>query len=244
MTQSETKIVVKDLEVDTEEPILLTSFPGIGLVGTIATAHIITEYNLKSVGYIDSKKLPPVSTLLDGVAVPPIRIYQIKDKNLLLLHSDVPIKEEIANELVQKIINWALSNKVRRIYSLAGVATFDNQNRVFGAATKSELLDEFKEHAEVFQTGTITGVAGSLLNECVMQDFPGLILLGETFGSNPDPRAAAKLIEALNGLFDLKVDTERLIEEAEFVEAQMARLAEQTQNEEKEATREEFPMFG
>ncbi|HID43712.1 MAG TPA: proteasome assembly chaperone family protein, partial [Archaeoglobaceae archaeon] len=133
----------------------------------------------------------------------------------------------------------------RRILSMAGVATFEGKNRVFGAATAPELLDELKDYVEIFKTGTISGIAGSILNECVIRRFPGLILLGETYGFNPDPRAAAQVIEALNKIFGMDVGIERLIKEAEFIEAQMQKLAEQTKvQEEKEPTREEFPMFG
>ena len=43
----------------------------------------------------------------------------------------------------------------------------------------------------------------------------------------------------------MSIDTERLIKEAEFIEAQMQKLAEETKvQEEKEPKKEEFPMFG
>jgi len=241
--KSETEFIVEKLDV--KNPYVLTSFPGIGLVGTIASAHLITEYKLDSIGYIDAKDLPPVATLLDGVVIPPIRIYQVEENEMVIIHSDVPIKEETVYDLAQRIVKWASGINAKRIYSMAGVASFEGKNRVFGAATTSELLDELRGHVEIFKTGTITGIAGSLLNICVMRRFPGLILLGETYGFNPDPRAAAQIIEALNKIFGMDVGVERLIKEAEFIEAQMQKLAEQTRaQEEKEAKKEEFPMFG
>jgi uncharacterized protein len=243
MTESGTEIIVEKLDV--KNPTVLTSFPGIGLVGTIASAHLITEYKLDSIGYIDAKDLPPIATLLDGVVIPPIRIYQVVENEILIIHSDVPIKEEVVYDLVHRIVTWASGINARRIFSMAGVATFEGKNRVFGAATSPELLDELKEHVEIFKTGTISGIAGSLLNECVIRRFPGLILLGETYGFNPDPRAAAQVVEALNKIFGMDVGVERLIKEAEFIEAQMQKLAEQTKvQEEKEVKKEEFPMFG
>jgi uncharacterized protein len=241
--QTDTEIIVEKLDI--KNPVIVTSFPGIGLVGTIASAHLITEFKLKSVGYIDAKNLPPIATLLDGIVVPPIRIYQLTDNEIVFIHSDVPIKEEIVYDLVHRIVEWASGINAKKIYSMAGVATFEGKNRVFGAATREELLDELKEHVEIFKTGTISGIAGSILNECVIRRFPGLILLGETYGFNPDPRAAAQVIEALNKIFGMDVGTERLIKEAEFIEAQMQKLAEETKvQEEKPVTKEEFPMFG
>lgn len=55
--------------------------------------------------------------------------------------------------------------------------------------------------------------------------FPGLALLGETLRFNPDPRAAAELIKVLNRIFGWSVDVEKLIKEAEIIEAHMQKLA-------------------
>jgi uncharacterized protein len=238
-----TEVVVDRVEVD--NPIILASFPGIGLVGTIATAHFIMELKLEAIGMIESKGVPPIATLLDGIIHPPIRIYQSKDYDFVLIHSDVPIIPEMAYEMSSKIVDWAVSIEARRIFSMAGVATFESKHRVFGAATTKELLEEIKRHVEVFKTGTISGIAGSILNECVVKKFPGFALLGETLGFNPDPRAAAQVITALNNIFGWKVNVEKLIKEAEFIEAQMQKLAEQTRiHEERLARKEEFPMYG
>ncbi|HIP63568.1 MAG TPA: proteasome assembly chaperone family protein, partial [Archaeoglobus profundus] len=73
----------------------------------------------------------------------------------------------------------------------------------------------------------------------------GLALLGETLGFNPDPRAAAEVINVLNRMFNWDINVEKLIKEAEIIEAQMQRLAEQTKlHEEKAFKREELPMYG
>lgn len=233
------EIVVEGISV--KRPILITSFPGIGLVATIATAHFTTELNLEIIGLIESESLPPVVSLLDGIVLPPVRIYQAKDYEFILIHSDVPVPPMFTHELSKDIIAWASEMGVRRVFSLAGVATFEDKKRVFGAVTHKELLPEIEKHVEIFKTGTISGIAGSILNECVARKVPGIALLGETSGFNPDPRAAASLIEALNRIFGWNISTERLIKEAEFIEAQMQKLAEQARVQEK---REVLPMFG
>jgi uncharacterized protein len=179
------------------------------------------------------------------VIAPPIRLYESAEYNAILIHSDIPIALEISGLLSQEIVNWAKSINATKIYSLAGVATFEGKHRVFGAATTKELLDEIKDHVEVFRTGTISGLAGSILNECVYQDFPGFALLGETSGFNPDPRASAQIIEVLNNILGWSIGVDRLIKEAEFIETQMQKLAEQTRIQEQKVSRkEEFPMYG
>lgn len=236
--EPEAEIIVEKSPI--KNAILVTSFPGIGLVGTIASAYFINELKLDAIGVLESKLLPPIASLYEGLVLPPIRIYESEDLNLLLIHSDVPIVPQIAYEISKTIVNWAREVKAKRVYSLAGIATFEDKKRVFGAVTQKELIDEIKDHVEIFRTGTISGIAGSILNECVATRFPGIALLGETSGFNPDPRAAANLIGAMNKILGWRISVNKLIEEAEFIEAQMQKLAEQAVQEVK---REEFPMY-
>ncbi len=243
MNDFETKIIVE--KVDVRNPILITSFPGIGLVGTIVSSHFIMELNLEQIGIIESKSLPPIASLMDGIILPPVRIYQSVDLGFVLIHSDVPIVPYAVHEMSQRIVDWAMKINAKRIFSLAGVATFEDKKRVFGAATTKELLEEIKNYVEIFKSGTISGIAGSILTECVAKKFPGLALLGETLGFNPDPRAAAEVINVLNKMFDWNVSVEKLIKEAEMIEAQMQKLAEQARmHEERAVRREELPMYG
>ncbi len=237
----DTRVIVD--KVDIKNPIVFTSFPGIGLVGTIASTHFITELKLEQIGVIESKDLPPIASLMDGIILPPIRIYQSVDLGFVLIHSDVPILPHIAYEISEKILDWAVEIEAKRIFSLAGVTTFEDKKRVFGAATSKELLDEIKDYVEIFKSGTISGIAGSILNECVARKFPGLALLGETLGFNPDPRAAAEVIKVLNRMFGWDISVEKLIKEAELIEAQMQKLAEQARMQEV-GKREELPMYG
>jgi len=240
---SDVKIVVD--KIDVKNPLLFTSFPGIGLVGTIASAHFISELELEQIGIIESKALPPIASLMDGVILPPIRIYQSKEFEFVLIHSDVPILPYATYDASQKIVEWAIEINAKKIFSLAGVATLEDKRRVFGAATSKDLLDEIKDYVEIFRSGTISGIVGCILNECVAKKFPGFVLLGETLGFNPDPKAAAELVNVLNRMFGWDVSIEKLIKEAEMIEAQMQKLAEEARmQEEKLAKKEELPMYG
>ncbi len=236
----ESEIIVEKLEV--ENPLLITSFPGIGLVGTIASGHMIMELNLKQVGVLESRYIPPVATLYEGVVMPPIRVYEHKELNFVLIHSDIPIVPQLSYDISVSILDWAQEIGVKRVLTLAGIATFEESRRVFGAATRKELLEELKEHVEIFRMGTISGVAGSILVECVARKIDGFALLGETAGFNPDPRAAAEVIRVMNKIFNWNISVERLEKEAEMIEAQMQKLAEQTKVQ--EMKKEELPMYG
>jgi len=237
------KIITKPLSL--ENPIIVEGFPGIGLVGNIASQHLIDELDMEYVGSMESKYFPPIAVLFNGIINMPVRIYQSKDHNILTVISDIPIHPTISYEVSKVLVDWAQSINVKEIVSIAGIATMSSEEKVFGAATNDDMLDKIKDHVEIFQVGTISGISGSVMTECVMRNIPAISLLGETNSPNPDPRAAASVIKILNKIYDLPIDTDNLMEQAEQIEIELQKLAEQVKtSEEGEQPRREFPMYG
>ena len=54
-----------------------------------------------------------------------------------------------------------------------------------------------------------------------------VLLLGETRGPNPDPRAGIKVVEALSAIYDFDVPIEPMKEQAEEIEQMLHKLSEQ-----------------
>ncbi len=236
-------IITKSISL--ENPIIFEGFPGIGLVGNIASQHLIDELDMEYIGSIESKYFPPIAVLFNGIINMPVRIYESVEHNILTVISEIPIHPTISYEVSKVLIDWAQSLNVKEIVSIAGIATMSAENKVFGAATNEEMLDKIKEHVEVFQVGTISGISGSVMTECYMRNIPAVSLLGETNSPNPDPRAAAMVIKILNNLYNLSINTENLLEQAEQIELELQKLAEQVRtSEEGEQPRREFPMYG
>ncbi|MCD4808655.1 MAG: proteasome assembly chaperone family protein [Methanosarcinales archaeon] len=237
------KIITKPLSL--ENPIIVEGFPGIGLVGNIASQHLIDELDMEYVGSMESKYFPPIAVLFNGIINMPVRIYQSKDHNILTVISDIPIHPTISYEVSKVLVDWAQSINVKEIVSIAGIATMSSEEKVFGAATNHDMLDKIKDHVEIFQVGTISGISGSVMTECVMRNIPAISLLGETNSPNPDPRAAASVISILKIIYGLPIDTENLMDQAEQIEVELQKLAEQVKtSEEGEQPRREFPMYG
>lgn len=83
------------------------------------------------------------------------------------------------------------------------------------------------------------------MSECLVRGIPAISLLGATRSQNPDPRAASVVIDVLNVLYGFGINTGNLIEQAEKIEVEMQRLAEDVRTSEQPATpRKEFPMYG
>ncbi|HUV83848.1 MAG TPA: proteasome assembly chaperone family protein [archaeon] len=231
--------------ISLENPIIIEGFPGIGLVGNIAAQHLIDELEMEYVGTIESKYFPPIAVLFNGMVNMPVRIYESKKHNILTVISDIPIHPTISYEVSKVLIDWAQSLNVKEIVSIAGIATMTmGENKVFGAATSEEMLEKIKEHVEIFQVGTISGISGSVMTECNMRKIPAISLLGETNSPNPDPRAAAAVIKILNKLYDFSIEINNLMEQAEQIEVELQKLAEQVKSSEQgDQPRREFPMY-
>ena len=231
-----------------QNPVVIEGFPGIGLIGNIASQYIVNKLEMDYLGAIDSRFFPPLSVLVGGVAHMPVRIYEKADLGVVVISSDIPVHPAASYDIARGIVSWAESIGAREMVCLAGITVMSDQQRVFGAASTEEMLERIKDKVEVFEIGTISGISGSVMNECLLRKVPAICLLGETHSMAPDPRAAIVTIKMLNTLYDLDVDTAELEERADEIELQMQKLAEQvksTSAEEVPGKKElQFPMYG
>lgn len=239
--------VVLEREPTVKNPVLIEGFPGIGLVGNIASQYIVHELNMTYIGAMNSKFFPPLAVLLGGVVNMPVRIYEEAKRGVVVLTADIPIHPLASYDIGKEIVSWAESINVKEMVCLAGITVMGDQHRVFGAVSQKDMLEKIKDRTEIFELGTITGITGSIMNECRIRNLPALCLLGETTSAEPDPRAAIASVETLNKIYDLGVSTKKLEEQAEQIEQQMSQLAQQmkaaTPAPEEQMPRE-FPMYG
>ena len=240
--------VILEKELSVKNPILIEGFPGIGLVGNIASQYIVNELKMTYLGAMSSKFFPPLAVLLGGVVNMPVRIYEEESKGIVVLTADIAVHPMASYDIGKEIVSWAESINTREMVCLAGITVMSEQRRVFGAVSKKDILDRIKDKVEVFELGTITGITGSIMNECRIRNMPAICLLGETASAEPDPRAAIATIETLNKIYDLGVNTAKLAEQTEQIEVQMAQLAQQmkaaTPEEQMQQMPKEFPMYG
>ncbi|WP_456372619.1 proteasome assembly chaperone family protein [Methanocaldococcus sp.] len=231
------KFIKKD-DIDFDQPIIIEAFPGTGLVGSIAAYQIIKELKLKYFGYFEIEGIPPITTIENGIPYPPVRAYA--NKNLVILFSDVIIPPNSINRLSELIVKTFLENKPKLFVSLGGLIAGKSE-KVFGIANKEKLLENLKNYVEIFNFGVLGGISGNLLIKCDDNGFDAIGLLAETVGVRPDPRGGANLLEVLNKMFNLNVNVESLIKEAENIENKLKELAEQ--HLKMMSKKKEYPMY-
>ena len=114
-SQSGENVKITTDPISLENPIIIEGFPGIGLVGNIASQHLIDELEMEYVGTIESKYFPPIAVLFNGMINMPVRIYESKTHNILTVISDIPIHPTISYEVSKVLIDWAQSLNVKEL---------------------------------------------------------------------------------------------------------------------------------
>lgn len=241
--------ILMDKEVDLKDHILIEGFPGIGLVGTIAAGYIIEKRDMKPIGHILSDRFPPMTTIHEGRPFFPARIYKDPNAKFCVLLSEFVIPSITVSELSKKILEFSKNNGIKKIISLAGMTSAKKEissPKVFAIVSNQEMEDYLKsKNVEIIKEGITTGVSGVLIARCSIKNFPAASLLVESKHGYPDPSAAAALINSLDSLLGLKVDTKDLLAEAKQVEEKMKKLLSQIKKTKRsyEKAETELPMY-
>ena len=213
---------------------MILGFAGIGLLGPIVANALIDQIpDIKEIGFITSEYLPPISVFYDGVLKHPFRLYYSPQSNLIVGIAEVPFQVSTAyNDLSRTINNWALSEDVRanEIVIFQGIPQRDviDDYPVYFAAEKNlvERLESFD--IKKVEKGIIVGPEATILNEALSNRLKAFALFTPVL-EIPTPEAGAAIIEVLNKMYNLNIDTTKLIEEGKMIKKKMLELAEKAQ---------------
>ena len=228
-------LVVMDTAIEIKPgATMILGFAGIGLLGPIVANALIDQISdIKEIGFITSEYLPPISVFYDGVLKHPFRLYYSPQSNLIVGIAEVPFQVSTAyNDLSRTINNWALSEDVRanEIVIFQGIPQRDliDDYPVYYAAEKDlvERLESFD--IKKVEKGIIVGPEATILNEALSSRLKAFALFTPVL-EIPTPEAGAAIIEVLNKLYNLNIDTTKLIEEGKMIKKKMLELAEKAQ---------------
>jgi len=229
--------------VTLDAPMLVEGLPGVGLVGKLATDHLVDQLEMTHVASVGCAGLPRVAVYREDrrTLQPPVRLYADEEHDLLALQSDVPVSPSSATEFVGCLTDWIADRDATPLY-LSGLASqheTDEPPAVFGAATGDggQLLEEVGLDLPP-ESGVVSGPTGALLDEAGRRDLAALSLVVESDPRFPDPEAARQLlVEAIQPLTGVEVDTDTLIEQAEQIQDQKEQLAARMRQAEDESSR-------
>jgi len=228
--------IIFDIDIKSlRNPVCIQGMPGIALAGKTAVDHIIKLSGAKKFMEVCYADFPP-NVVVEGdgkVRTAQCEFYLWKNDNIgrdfILLTSDwQPTTIAGMNELSAHIADILNELKVEMTVALAAspVSMPKKDPKVFLTGTSKETIEFFQSKDEnliVLTDGVITGMNGLVpILAKVFYEIDGAILLGEAaqridrwLTLSKDPSASKALVETLNKVFDLNVNTFLLDKEAE-----------------------------
>jgi uncharacterized protein len=218
--------VFETVKVKLNSPIIFAGFVGAGLVGPLSINHIIEQLEMKEIGVMRSKYLPPSTVFIRGRLRHPFRFYANKEGTICAIICEITLRMQGLYTIVSSILDWAASKGSKEIVILDGVASEEHDDKAYCAAEEDLIRTMADADISLIPQGFITGIPGGILNECLVRDIQGLTLLAKANKINPDPAAAATLIKAINRFYDMDIDTEELQKERDRLHEDFSELSQ------------------
>jgi len=203
--------IVEEDAIDWDEPTVITGFPGPGFVGETVAMFIIDSLKMREIGHVESELIPPMLVVMGPNLRPPFRIHASENADVVVMVDNQPIPMEHHRALARRLMDWLTGKGVKEIMAVDGLPLPDEtlEGRVIGYSTSRETLSRLNGYGVLPLTGgAVTGINAALLEICREWGVPWTGLLAPTrrIGS-PNWRGVASIIEVLNGMLDLGVDT-------------------------------------
>ena len=192
-----------------KSPIIFAGFVGAGLVGPLSVGYMIEKLKMKEIAYLRSRHLPPSTVFMQGRLRHPFRLYSNNDGTICAVICEITLPFGL-HDIVNTILDWAEKNGSHEIVILDGVASKTHDGKAFCAAEEDLCRVMESNDIDMIPQGFITGVAGGLLNECLMRPIQGITLLAKANDKGADPLAAATLLDAVNRAYGLNINTSDL----------------------------------
>lgn len=228
-------VVIEDLSIPIQEgSTILLGFAGIGLLGPIVANALVDQIpDMKEIGFITSEFLPPIAVFYNGILKHPFRILYSPQHNIVVGICEVPFQITSAyTDLARTICNWALSEdvKAKEIVIFQGMPQHGiiDDYPVYYAA-EAQMIEFLEKYGiQKVDKGIIMGPEATILNEALMNRLDAYALFTPVL-EIPTPEGGAAIIEILNDIYSLNIDTKALIEQGKEIKAKMLELAQKTQ---------------
>lgn len=227
----------------------VVGFPDVGLVSSIALGHAVLEAKMAEFGHLESDDFPPVIVVHDGVPKPPMRLY--RRNSVVSVVSEMPVDFNFITPVTRSLVDWAKSKHVELLVTTSGIAVPNRLEidvpEVYGVASSPDvrkIMDSVEVKA--LEEGFIAGIHAALMKESLEKGVSCLILLAQSHLKFPDPGAAASLIDTLNRLVGLDVDTKALLVHEDEVRLRLRALMQRTQEhmqQVKKGQEQEIPLL-
>ncbi len=179
MAQVEVKI--RKIEKDPRNTLIIAC-PEPSLASVVTVEYIIDKLKMEEIGAIKITGVPPIITAVDGAAKLPYRLFYRKDLGLITIRQHVPIPMELYGIFIEKILDWAEENNIRRVIaitSVPAVSEVESENVYF--VTEEYYVDEFKSLGFLpIKDAIIAGAEAIFLDSVLSRSIVGALIMAES----------------------------------------------------------------
>ena len=200
--------------------VAICGFTTAGMVGVIATSHIISSLKLKQLGTVMHADFPAVALIHNEIPKHPVRVYQ--GQSVGVFTSEIQFKNEKDIMFASTVIEWFTRGGFDKLIIIDGLTRPDKEitsGELFGVGSSEAARERLRVAGiEPIQQGIVAGITGFLLGEGDRLGIDVIALLAEASPMYPDARAAALAVEAVSDLTGLDIPLTELLENARAVE--------------------------
>jgi len=208
-------------------PVIIEGFQGIGLVGTLTAQYMAQKMGFEMIGYVDSEGIPPLALLVNGEIRNPVKIFSNKQRDIIIIESELSIPRKIIYELSEELAKWAKKIGAREIVCIEGIAVPDEERdyEVLGMSTDVKLMANLsKKGVKKLDNGIVIGMSAALLLKSKNYNVPATCLMVESRDKFPDGMAAAAVIDTLGKIYNFKIDVTELKNQATAFEKKIEKV--------------------
>ena len=226
-----------------KKPILICAWPGMGEVAFKLGSYLKDKLKMVKFATLEAPELfPPTGVLIENnvIALPkpePGTFYFHKTKTeqndiILFLSNAQPLLEH-GYEYCRKILGLAKEFMAKKVFTFAAMPSAIDHTltpEVWFAATNKKTSDELAAlhlGLKPLTSGQVSGLNGLLLGIAREMGLEGVCLLGETplFTIQiENPKSSLAVLQKLNQMLKIDVDTRDLDEQARFMEQEINKL--------------------
>lgn len=213
----------------TPDATLLAGFSEYGLAGLTAVDYLVERLELEQVGHVAVEGLPTITPFEEGTPRPHTRLFTRDGLDVTVLVGELAVPPMVAEGFAADVLGWTEENGVEEVVTLSGVPVAhapDDHQPYYVASQDYQRARLDGTELMPMAGGFLAGLNGALMGRGMESPLRTCVFTTPVHPQTPDVEAALRLLDAVERVYDLGVDTEPLEEFAEEVGRYYAELAE------------------
>ncbi len=224
---------------------LVAGFSAYGLAGLTAVDYLIDRLELNEQGHVRADGLPSITPFENGRPRHPTRLYSAPGLDVTVLVGEQYVPSVLGESFAASILDWTETNGVSEIAVVAGVPIphGPDAHRSFYVAT-----DDFRDvrlrdgPVPPMESGFLDGTKAALLERGLDSPLGVGVFLTPVHAQVPDVEAAVRLVETIDEVYGLGVDSGPLEAFAADIRRHYEDLAERIEDREPDGTYDRMYM--